>query len=133
MCSSDLMITVLLTELFRKLRRPKRKARNKEMLRIILQTNSRENRMKSHPDASNSSDQLQANSQSSLKDLILIAEQEIRQEKNQLSSGALEDCDSCYNSSEESEELEDEEMYEEMRFNATQTSNLYMSMNWGRS
>ena len=125
------MITVLITELFRKLRKPKRKTRNKEMLRIILKANSRENRMKSVPEPAKSTDQLQANSQSSLKDLIMIAEKEIMEEKRQSSCKVIEDCDSCYHSSEESEDME-EDMYEEMKFNATQTSNLYMSMNWGR-
>ena len=75
------MITVLITELFRKLRKPKRKTRNKEMLRIILKANSRENRMKFVPEPAKSTDQLQANSQSSLKDLIMIAEKEIMEEK----------------------------------------------------
>ena len=100
------------------------------MLRIILKANSRENRMKSVPEPSKSNDQLQANSQSSLKDLIMIAEKEMLEEKRQSSCPVIEDCDSCYHSSEESEDLED--LYEEMKFNATQTSNLYMSMNWGR-
>ena len=61
-------------------------------------------------------------SQTSLKDLIAIAEMEIMNEKNLAPS----DIDSCYNSSTEEEDLED--LYEEMNFNSNDQSDLYMSM-----
>ena len=62
-------------------------------------------------------------SQSSLKDLIAIAEMEIKNEKHLVAS----EIDSCYNSS--SEDDEEEDLYEEMNFNfAGNQSDLYMSM-----
>ena len=70
-------------------------------------------------------------SQSSLKDLIAMAEQEILSEKIHLSTPTIlvEDSDSCYNSGSDSEE----DLYEEMNFNRTQISDLYMSMNFKRT
>ena len=60
-------------------------------------------------------------SQSSLKDLIAIAEMEIKNEKHLAAS----DIDSCYNSSSE----DDEDLYEEMNFNFPgNQSDLYISM-----
>ena len=62
-------------------------------------------------------------SQSSLKDLIAIAEMEMKNEKHLAAS----DIDSCYNSSSEDEDVED--LYEEMNFNFPgNQSDLYMSM-----
>ena len=61
-------------------------------------------------------------SQTSLKDLIAIAEMEIKNEKHLLAS----DIDSCYNSGTEDEDIED--LYEEMNFNSNNQSDLYMSM-----
>ena len=62
-------------------------------------------------------------SQSSLKDLIAIAEMEIKNEKHMAAS----EIDSCYNSSSDDDEIED--LYEEMNFNFPgNQSDLYMSM-----
>ena len=60
-------------------------------------------------------------SQSSLKDLIAIAEMEIKHEKQLAAS----EIDSCYSSSSD----DDEDLYEEMNFNHPgNQSDLYMSM-----
>ena len=67
-------------------------------------------------------------SQSSLKDLIAIAEMEIKNEKHLAAS----EIDSCYNSS--SEDDEEEDLYEEMNFNFPgNQSDLYMSMVFRKS
>ena len=82
----------------------------------------------------------QSSSQTSLKDLIAIAEMEIQLEKNH-SEEILDkaDEDSCYNSCEEDDDLyeemkafdEVEDLYEEMNFEKSGTlahNSLYMSM-----
>ena len=88
-----------------------------------------------HPDGDN-----QSSSQTSLKDLIAIAEMEIQLEKNH-SEEILDKAeeDSCYNSCEEDDDLyeemkafdEVEDLYEEMNFEKSGTlahNSLYMSM-----
>ena len=65
-----------------------------------------------------------SNSQTSLQDLIAIAQKEIFSEKHEEDAYLEFDKDSCYNSGTESEE----DIYEDMAFNNFSNNDLYMTM-----